>query len=114
MIYAAASLFSEDTIHSRRLVGDVRHTDKRRMEMTLQDELNALKTKSEARIPAEKLAAMHRATKDLEKSGLKDRVLKVGDRAPDFALNNTEGILVSSRTLLDRGPMVLSFYRGGW
>jgi hypothetical protein len=101
-------------MHSRRLVGDGLHTDKRRMEMALQDELNALKTKSEARIPAEKLAVIHRATEDLEKSGLKDRVLKAGDRAPDFALNNTEGILVSSRALLNRGPMVLSFYRGGW
>jgi len=80
--------------------------DKRRIEMTLQDELNALKTKSETRIPAEKLAVMHRATEDLEKSGLKDKVPKVGDRAPDFSLKDTEGSLVSLRSLLERGPVV--------
>jgi len=82
--------------------------------MPLRDELNALKAKSEAGIPAEKLAVMHRVTEDIGKSGLIDRAPKVGERAPDFALNNTEGILVSSRSLLERGPMVLSFYRGGW
>ena len=82
--------------------------------MSLQDQLNALKKNSEARIPAEKLAVMHRATKDLENSGLIDRVLKAGDMAPDFALNDTEGVLVSSRSLLERGPVVISFYRGGW
>ncbi len=82
--------------------------------MTLQDELNALRTKSEARIPAEKLAVMHRATEELEKFGLKDRVPKVGDRAPDFSLTDMDGSLVSLRSLLERGPVVLSFYRGGW
>lgn len=82
--------------------------------MTLQDELNALRTKSEARIPAEKLAVMHRATEELKKFGLKDRVPKVGDRAPDFSLTDMDGSLVSLRSLLERGPVVLSFYRGGW
>ncbi len=82
--------------------------------MSLQDELNALKAKSETRIPAEILVVMHRATEDLEKSGLKDKVLKVGDRAPDFSLKDTEGSIVSLSSLLERGPVVLSFYRGGW
>jgi len=82
--------------------------------MSLQDQLNELKTKSEAGIPAEKLAVMHRATKDLEMSGLLDRVPKAGDRAPDFILNDSDGILANSRSILERGPMVLSFYRGGW
>jgi hypothetical protein len=82
--------------------------------MALQDELNALKAKSEAGIPAEARAVMHRATKDLEDSGLIDKVLKVGDMAPDFSLNNAEGVPVNSRTLMEHGPLVLSFYRGGW
>ena len=67
--------------------------------MTLQDELNALKAKSETRIPAEILAVMHRATEDLEKSGIKDNVPKVGDRAPDFSLKDTEDYPVSLRSL---------------
>jgi hypothetical protein len=82
--------------------------------MALQEELNALKAKSESRVPAETLAVMHRATKDLESSGLIAKVPKVGERAPDFALQSAEGVLADSRRLLEKGPMVLSFYRGGW
>ncbi len=54
--------------------------------MSLQEQLNAMKEKSEAGIPAEALQVMHRATEELEKSGILDRVLKVGDRAPQLAL----------------------------
>ena len=82
--------------------------------MTLKEKLNALKAKYETITPAEKLAVMHRATEELEKSGLKDKVPKVGDRVPDFSLKNAEGALVSLRSLLERGPVVLSFYRGAW
>ncbi len=78
------------------------------------DELNALKAKYDTMIPAIKQAVMHRATEELEKSGLVDMVPKVGDRAPDFSLRNAEGALVSLHSLLERGPVVLSFFRGGW
>src|SRR5207237_10553102 len=41
--------------------------------------------------------------------------LKVGDRAPDFALfaANREGS-VSLKQLLERGPLILDFLRGTW
>ena len=38
----------------------------------------------------------------------------VGDAAPDFSLPNAIGRPVSLSNLLGRGPVVLSFYRGGW
>ncbi len=82
--------------------------------MTLQQELNELKAKSEVRIPAEKREIMHRVTEELEKSGIVEKVPKVGDRAPDFSLKDPEGNLVSLSSLLQHGPVVLSFYRGGW
>ena len=82
--------------------------------MTLQEELNTLKEKSEGRIPPESRAVMHRATEDLRNSGLMEKVLKVGDTAPEFNLKNGEGTFVSSRELLDKGPLVLTFYRGKW
>ena len=40
--------------------------------------------------------------------------LKAGDRIPEFELPNVEGRLVTSEELLARGPLVLSFFRGGW
>lgn len=36
--------------------------------------------------------------------------LKVGDRAPDFTLPDTDGTPVSLSQLLQRGPLILAFY----
>jgi hypothetical protein len=82
--------------------------------MSLQDELSVLRASAEGRIPPEAMAVMYRATQDLEKSGLVEKALKVNDRVPDFTLENMNGVLVNSSQLLERGPMVLSFFRGSW
>ncbi|WP_407156616.1 peroxiredoxin-like family protein [Bradyrhizobium sp. STM 3557] len=42
------------------------------------------------------------------------RALKVGDDAPDFLLPDADGRLHSSEELRRNGPLVLSFFRGGW
>ncbi len=39
---------------------------------------------------------------------------RVGDALTPFALPDSRGRYVSSLDLLERGPLVLSFYRGGW
>jgi AhpC/TSA family len=82
--------------------------------MTLQDKLNEYKAQFESSLPPEALAIMHRATEDLRHSGIIERVLKIGDRVPDFALPNGQGQIVSSAKLLAKGPLVVSFYRGVW
>lgn len=38
----------------------------------------------------------------------------VGDHAPNFTLPNATGTPVSLNDVLEQGPVVLSFYRGGW
>ena len=40
--------------------------------------------------------------------------LKVGDKAPDFALPNVRGESVSLSDILAKGPAVVAFYRGAW
>ena len=82
--------------------------------MTLNEQLQAMKEKSKERIPAEARAIMERATDDLRTSGAVDRVVKVGQRAPDFTLANAAGRSVSLSELLTRGPVVLSVFRGRW
>ena len=47
-------------------------------------------------------------------SGMTEASLKAGDRTPEFELPSVDGRLVSSEELLGRGPLVLSFFRGGW
>jgi hypothetical protein len=82
--------------------------------MGLQDKLDNMRKQFESSAPPEALAVMHRATDDLLHSGIMDGVLKVGDRAPEFALPDEHGNLVSSLELLRKGPLVVSFYRGVW
>jgi len=36
--------------------------------------------------------------------------LKVGDRAPDFTLPDTEGKPITLSKLLERGPVILAFF----
>jgi len=50
----------------------------------------------------------------LAANGMIEASLKTGDAAPKFLLPNAEGELIGSEELLARGPVVLSFFRGGW
>ena len=43
-----------------------------------------------------------------------DRVIKVGDPLPSFALPNAYGQEVRSSDLLTKGAWVLTFFRGAW
>jgi hypothetical protein len=82
--------------------------------MSLEQKLAAIRAASAGRIPSDRQAIMHRATEDLRKSGMLDRIVPVGTKMPDFELANHDGRRVSSRDLLAGGPMVLSFFRGSW
>lgn len=87
--------------------------------MTLQSRLDAFKADFEAgrppyNVPRSVIETMHRATAELRASGLADRALRVGQQAPAFTLNDDAGTPVSSRDLLEQGPLVVSFYRGVW
>jgi len=78
--------------------------------MSLTRELDALR----AQMPSESRELLQSNTAQLTRSGVLDRSLRKGDRAPDFTLPDVEGELVQLSDLLKRGPVVLSFYRGHW
>jgi thiol-disulfide isomerase/thioredoxin len=87
--------------------------------MSLQDRLDAFKADFEAgkppyKVPHEIIVAMHRTTNELIESGLAKRAKGVGDLAPEFMLEDTDGNWVSSTSMLARGPLVVTFYRGVW
>ena len=50
----------------------------------------------------------------LRMTDVASRALKVGDKAPDFLLPDAHGRLHSSEQLRVQGPLVVSFYLGGW
>lgn len=82
--------------------------------MSLKEELGKLKEQSSQDLPQETLSVMAADTERLKQSGIVDRSLKAGDKLPSFSLPNIKGNLISSAELLKKGPLVLSFYRGGW
>ena len=63
--------------------------------MSLQDKLDEYKKSFLETAPPEAVAVMQRATEDLKNSGILDKVLKVGDPAPDFSLPDVNGNLVA-------------------
>ena len=82
--------------------------------MSLTESLDSLRAGAAQRIPADALKVMHQATADLRSSGIVNQVLKVGDSAPPFALPDPDGTVVRSSELLEKGPLVVTFYRGFW
>jgi peroxiredoxin len=87
--------------------------------MTLQTRLDAIKADfTGGKYPVvptrDQLDKMERATAELIASGQVQRAKRAGDIAPDFTLNDADGKAVSARELLDKGPLVISFYRGIW
>jgi peroxiredoxin len=82
--------------------------------MSLAAELEAFRAEFKTKVPAEIREAMARADNELAASGILDRALKAGDAAPDFSLPDARGGSVRLSELLANGPVVLSFYRGGW
>ena len=59
------------------------------------------------------MAVMEKAGKDLARS-MPAPGIKVGEKAPDFVLNNALGKTVSLQDKLKEGPVILVFYRGAW
>jgi hypothetical protein len=82
--------------------------------MKLRETMDAYKKSFEAKAPKDVLEILHRATEDLRNSGILDRTVKVGDKAPDFSLRNTREQEITLADQLSKGPVVLGFYRGRW
>lgn len=82
--------------------------------MSLQEQLDAYKAGFKERVPADKQAVMLRATEDLRQSGLVETAIRTGMALPAFSLPNQKGETVSSQDLLDRGPLVITVFRGVW
>jgi peroxiredoxin len=84
--------------------------------MKLQDRLDAFTHELLAsdKIPSATVTALIDGIEAQIASGQVDRALKAGDRAPHFTLSDSQGSSISTSTLLARGPLVISFYRGVW
>jgi len=81
---------------------------------TLASQLAAFRAEFMNLVDADIRAAMERADALIEATGIAGRAINAGDIAPDFTLPDAGGGKVTLSELLRNGPVVLSFYRGGW
>src|ERR1700754_3550434 len=58
--------------------------------------------------------AIETYVKDLEKREIPELSLKVGQKGSDFTLPDGDGKIVTLRDELNNGPVILTWYRGGW
>jgi len=82
--------------------------------MSLKEQLAEYRTGWHQRVPAERQAIMQRHIDALRNGPISRNTLKVGDRAPAIVLGNAKGETVDVGTLLRKGPVIVTFYRGGW
>jgi peroxiredoxin len=80
----------------------------------LQDQLDEITANTRNLVQPERLAISEQAVADLFASGIEERILPVGAKAPEFALPDASGRVVRSSDLLALGPLVISFFRGRW
>lgn len=82
--------------------------------MNLTTQLQNLQTQFQNQTSENIQETMGQAIADLKKAGILEQTLKVGDRIPQFALPDASGDRFDLQTALAKGPVVISFYRGGW
>lgn len=90
------------------------HTIRAADSTTLKDQLDARRAEFQKSAPADKAAAYQAGIDAVANSGIYERLKKVGEQAPDFTLNDAAGQPVTLSRLLEKGPVVLTWYRGGW
>ncbi len=81
---------------------------------TLTAQLQEKAKAAEDKTPAAKRAIMQKALEELAASDITKKALTVGAKAPTFELPDVKRGTTSLSSLLKKGPVVLTFYRGGW
>ena len=80
----------------------------------LQDQLDEITANTRKLVQPERLAIAEQAVADLFASGIEQRILSIGEKAPEFALPDASGRMVHSSDLLALAPLVVNFFRGRW
>jgi peroxiredoxin len=82
--------------------------------MSLKAQLDICRCSFEANAAPDLVAAMQRLIRQLAKTGPVANAVKAGKVAPRFRLRCGRGGFIDLSDLLDRGPVVISFFRGDW
>lgn len=100
----------------KKKAGEKEHTNMTAQPVTasLQAKLDERRNNFEASATQDKIDVYARGIEDTAQSGVLEAMKREGDLAPTFQLPNPKSEQVSSQSLLEDGPVVLIWYRGGW
>jgi peroxiredoxin len=80
----------------------------------LREQLEQHRAAASERLPADVVAVFDKTIEDRLAEGVPADVIKVGDTLETFTLDDATGTPVTLESLVDTGPAVIVFYRGGW
>lgn len=81
---------------------------------TLSQQLEEFLAGWKQRVPPERQAIMERHIAHLRETGIGQSAKQVGDPAPAIVLPDAQGKPFDLAVLLASGPVIVTFYRGGW
>lgn len=105
---------SSDTASSETATNAQEPAVSQASQTTLASQIADYRKDFSGRAPQEVQELFQERINDLAASGIIDAATGVGDAAPGFTLPNAAGEQVSLASLLERGPVVVTWYRGGW
>lgn len=82
--------------------------------MGLQEQLDTFRAEFARTAPSGRVALYEARIEELRANFALEKAVGTGDEAPDFSLPDVQGNPVSLSALLQCGPVVVTFYRGGW
>lgn len=81
---------------------------------SLKSELEAYKQKFLQKADEKKIKVYEEGIKDIIQKGILEKATKKGENAPNFTLKNALGKEVQLSDYLQKGKVILTWYRGGW
>lgn len=82
--------------------------------MTLTNQINEFSEEFLPQLPEGVAGKLDEGVQKMLASHGETNGLKVGQKMPSFSLSSATERVVYSENLLKEGPVVISFYRGGW
>jgi peroxiredoxin len=115
VIYGKVGLHSStcDTGPTIRRPPGARYSE-RRPSMGLQQQLDKFRAEFARTAPATRAALYEAEIEELRASFASEQALGVGKKAADFSLPDAHGYPVSLFKILQGGPAIAAFFRGGW
>lgn len=81
---------------------------------TIREQSDQIQAAAAKTLPAEVNEVFERGLKGFLAEGVPNGAVKAGDRVEQFTLDDATGSAVSLAQIVEDGPAVIVFYRGGW